>query len=627
MLSNLVSRFKGEAKSRQQRQADRPEATSSINQGFSYETLVRSKEIRLLFFEPFSDPDAPIALTVVPITLDEVRAGQLTIQHAALSYVWGERKHDVLIKLDGKDFYVSPNLESALRNVRAKAISFIWVDAISINQSDDVEKSQQVKLMGEIYSSIFMVVIWLGEATPESAIAIKHLDTHIYVRDGELEVNLAHTFKDPAYTAAWEAVGHDLLMRPWWRRIWTIQEVALTIRARVLCGQDMMMFQKLAIGTEYAFKNELRIFQGNEDGSTNLWSVTYRQGYRMRRAKGEILRLQELLMNSIPCFATDPRDMIFSLLGLATDVEDAEELSPDYSRSMSVEQVYTNVVKFQVRKYKCLDIICLSRHPKHHDNLPSWVPDFFNLKENNTHPLADFSKAAFEERYVYRASGYSILDSDVFGGGDNILQVLGIFVDKIAYIGVECLREYPVEHLASWSKLVLQHLGPNYISGCSVWEAINRTITADKARSGHRAIKGQRGFEAFTDDMEIPDTFRPDMKDPNERQELWQADSLQAMALRASHRRLIITVNGYIGLGPVCARKDDLVTIVLGCNLPVILREKKDQWHFVGESFVCGIMDGEILQSVDPDIHNGTKPGSADTSYETGYKIEKISIV
>ena len=44
----------------------------------------------------------------------------------------------------------------------------LWIDAICINQSDDVEKSQQVQLMRGIYATADHVLIWTGEEDEHS---------------------------------------------------------------------------------------------------------------------------------------------------------------------------------------------------------------------------------------------------------------------------------------------------------------------------------------------------------------------------------------------------------------------------------------------------------------------------
>jgi hypothetical protein len=38
----------------------------------------------------------------------------------------------------------------------------MWIDALSINQDNDLEKSRQVRAMGKIYSSAQAVFCWLG---------------------------------------------------------------------------------------------------------------------------------------------------------------------------------------------------------------------------------------------------------------------------------------------------------------------------------------------------------------------------------------------------------------------------------------------------------------------------------
>ena len=39
----------------------------------------------------------------------------------------------------------------------------IWIDALCINQNDDSEKVEQLKLMGNIYRFAGNIIMWLGE--------------------------------------------------------------------------------------------------------------------------------------------------------------------------------------------------------------------------------------------------------------------------------------------------------------------------------------------------------------------------------------------------------------------------------------------------------------------------------
>lgn len=62
-------------------------------------------------------------------------------------------------------------------------------------------------------------------------------------------------------------------------------------------------------------------------------------------------------------------------------------------------------------------------------------------------------------------------------------------------------------------------------------------------------------------------------------------------------RRLITTTHGYLGLAPEAVQKGDLIAIVYGCNFPVVLRTCGEMYRLVGESYVDGIMDGELMEA------------------------------
>jgi hypothetical protein len=95
---------------------------------------------------------------------------------AALSYVWGgysSPKLDVLrIRLDNGisvEIDITTNCRDALLALRERSRAIcIWIDAICINQVDQVEKASQLMLMGDIYTWAEMVYVWLGPETEAS---------------------------------------------------------------------------------------------------------------------------------------------------------------------------------------------------------------------------------------------------------------------------------------------------------------------------------------------------------------------------------------------------------------------------------------------------------------------------
>jgi hypothetical protein len=67
---------------------------------------------------------------------------------------------------------------------------------------------------------------------------------------------------------------------------------------------------------------------------------------------------------------------------------------------------------------------------------------------------------------------------------------------------------------------------------------------------------------------------------------------------RAYSRRGNLVPKKLFGLAPPRAEKDDIICILLGCSVPVILREHHRPMHyfeFIGEAYIYGMMSGEAL--------------------------------
>src|SRR4051794_18714933 len=92
--------------------------------------------------------------------------------YTGLSYACGRPEKDRAIVLDDEDHAISHNLHEALQNLRHEN-GWFWVDAISINQSNDNEKSEQVHQMTNIYMHAQRVLVWLGSGTDSSNALMK----------------------------------------------------------------------------------------------------------------------------------------------------------------------------------------------------------------------------------------------------------------------------------------------------------------------------------------------------------------------------------------------------------------------------------------------------------------------
>lgn len=91
--------------------------------------------------------------------------------YKAISYAWGGGKaRSIKIQLNGRQFKTTTKTFEALWTVRIRANfnldehSPVWIDAICINQKDQVERGQQVAIMGSIYAKADQVIVCMSPA-------------------------------------------------------------------------------------------------------------------------------------------------------------------------------------------------------------------------------------------------------------------------------------------------------------------------------------------------------------------------------------------------------------------------------------------------------------------------------
>jgi hypothetical protein len=60
---------------------------------------------------------------------------------------------------------------------------------------------------------------------------------------------------------------------------------------------------------------------------------------------------------------------------------------------------------------------------------------------------------------------------------------------------------------------------------------------------------------------------------------------------------MVVSRKGYLGLIPFETERDDLVCVLLGGEMPFILRPEGSYYTLVGECYVHGIMDEEVLEA------------------------------
>jgi hypothetical protein len=253
--------------------------------------------------------------------------------YSALSYTWGtDTPEKPTLLLDGHRLEVRKNLYEALEQLRwTDHPRRLWIDAICINQKNDTEKDKQLPLMSEIYSKAETAEIWLGPTEDNSDIALRALTGEKFSVQEALTVL-------PALGA--------LIQRPWFMRVWIIQEVGLAAPGaafincgslridwdtfltgikRTVCNIDTIFEEsqtldlndvKLAV-LRNELSNKMNSFGLNIDAlcNTRTLLLNYRASYEEDISLKTERMVGSFLRNSRHAEATKPEDKVFGLCG------------------------------------------------------------------------------------------------------------------------------------------------------------------------------------------------------------------------------------------------------------------------------------------------------------------------
>ena len=350
-----------------------------MSSDFVYDQRLNVDQIRLLRIHP-NNPDQPLEYDIVTRELTR------DVEYTALSYVWGSISTLKQATCNGQSVGITESLYGALLRYRASGSSgLLWADAHSINQNDNVEKSEQVQLMARIYEQASLVIFWLGEESISDAAGL------------ELAQKLYDVFKDSTLdTTNWspgdfEAAGAPvtdvfrwkafmaLLNRPWFRRIWIMQEF-ISARAYVMwCGRLVFKPEILLVTASMLTKRrhtaiianafdqeELTPFVSLLGDTGTLWALNGTLGPRGNRN----CRLAALLWPLRAWKASDIRDKVFALVGLA----DGPPLG-FVNYDLSARQVFVQTAKFVLWDNSFNPLIMLSFITvDEKGEIPTWVP-------------------------------------------------------------------------------------------------------------------------------------------------------------------------------------------------------------------------------------------------------------
>jgi hypothetical protein len=261
--------------------------------------------------------------------------------YVALSYTWGDERPTGSVSIDGKEFEIRMNLLNFLRTYEVDG--YLWVDQISIDQSNPEERNHQVKMMWKIYSRCDYVLVWLRNettCTPSTNQAALDFNNGVqsYLKHGRREDGSS----DDKKSFDWPTLA--LLHNSYFDRLWIVQELLLNKHVRILVEGNVWIsweslrtkreelgdkIQKVLPSTNWMVETQLlhHIFASHTDVNVTYYTTLSVGRFCDKKCQ-------------------DPRDKVYGLMAL---VQPSSRVEIDYTKSK--HQVFLDAVMSMIREY------------------------------------------------------------------------------------------------------------------------------------------------------------------------------------------------------------------------------------------------------------------------------------
>ena len=533
----------------------------------------------------------------------------------ALSYVWGDRQDLAIIKCCGRDFAIRRNLYSALNHLRSPVEDrILWVDAICINQQDLHERGEQVAFMGRIYAAARRVLVWLGE---EDSTAF---ETIIKLKERLPERHLgSHLGSNSSHVSEAEIRSYEVLnvlrfrhllrffSRPWFERVWVIQEVVRAKRADVICGRRSITwkdFAKVVLSFNDAFSYLVTNYRIGES-LREVIAVENLLAMNSLRQNNERMSLFAILCIASTFKSTDPRDKLFALLSLGDEPNPG--IQPTYTSHYF--DIFRRHVIYELTERHRLHY--LARPPiRWRPDWPSWIPDWTEKSRSSYFYTA--------MNHGFQAAGDTLPVLTV-SHDESILSISGKAIDSIASLVApldrswvtqldlgthetqsaellqwleECMTSIPLElgRVQEYADFEVDPFLRTFscagVHGSPRGATLTRRSHSDTADLRRTLIKVAAAKRSISD----VGNAKGDVLTP--------ITALASMLYPAiADRQFFKTTGNRLGWVSRRAQKGDVVCVLYGGAIPFVLRQMEDgDWRMIGECYVDGLMQGEAMK-------------------------------
>ncbi|KAF2263768.1 HET-domain-containing protein [Lojkania enalia] len=577
--------------------------------GYQHRRLHTAKSIRILKLYPAEHSKEPLRGRLIEVSLDQ------DPQYEALSYAWGSEDRVRELECNSGIYHITFNCWQALRRLRYRdEPRFLWIDSVCIDQDSHRERNHQVGLMGEIYSRADRVLVWLGKGDYKTRKAVKYLKSIATESGSELRRWLTLDMvldrkivkvmdRDSSVLSCLNA----LFEREWFDRVWPIQEIALSQKCVVLCGDESIALDDLMNSLEslrnvtYTSDEIHRVHFHKE-----MWRCV-REYSLIETWKWNVNSCSAMLLKARFQNASEPRDKIFAFHGLFERLGVRFPM-PDYSKSVS--QIYTEAAYVAITNDNSLEILSgVTGEPGPYGAL-SWVPDW-----SNSRPISEII-------WYKHEGGGSIPPRYQFWNAERLLTLQGVAIDRIEETSLVFpeFNEFldssiaEVEVLCTWrSKFEKYSIGRDMAGffdrfcGPS-WVRAYHNVDLPPSEKWLKAIRRYKADSKTTLNRWLKlwgDVYCPEksehghavlylfnmltIKPPSGTGPLRMHQLLRKLLDRKTMFR---TRRGGIGVGSMFLRAGDSIGLFAGCNLPMIIRKDKVYWRFVAPAYLDGVMFG-----------------------------------
>ncbi|KAJ4232147.1 hypothetical protein NW759_002535 [Fusarium solani] len=571
-------------------------------------------------YTPLSDP---YTIRVLEIGLlhpgSHQLSGRLTTEslhdqpdYVALSYVWGAPSPaDPLIDIDGHPFQVRESLFQAIKALVSDTKVRIWIDQICINQNDNTEKEHQVQLMSKIYSQARLVVGWLGVEADDSSFAMasfRFLARKNVAKDPEWntpsEINLFLEMANPRKRLGRACIS--LVQRPWFHRLWIVQEVALARHLDLRCGTSSISAEIFFLIIQVL---SFVVFEPLLASIRHAYEPVYKLGRLRTQASSKSCESFPHLLQSFCTWGCEkPQDRLNGLFGVAFRHDPAAAwFKPTYS--MSAPDLFTRFAMEHIHTTRGLEILhfagcedsTLFLDPVENKllvsttipggDVPSWAPDW--RLRGRPLPLLTNTQDGITVNFSATASvsKFSL---------DTVSQTLHARAIEVDRVKATCPPYHPSlgNFPGAVDNLILNWLevAECYIESTVVRRMFSQTLTMDL-----KVDMPSRVQEHFDPVAALADFERHNKGDygkfPGNKDEDWKKtiDGVTEFRYIAEelcrHRLLFITEAGRLGLGGPQVGEGDSVYLIHGLQTPFIVDCSLEQHILRGECYVHGLMD------------------------------------